>query len=290
MTIEQWLNAALAKLNEASVPTARLDAEVLLADILQKDRTWLHAHPDEIIDGQNIQGASLDILDEQIFRRVRHEPLAYIRGKQEFYGRDFLVTADTLTPRPETETMVELLLSQIGEWGLETGEKLQIIDIGTGSGCIIISLALELSKINNQTSLITYLGLDISKPALKIAKQNALNLGAKVEFRHFDLAAENISTQFPNSTSTIIMANLPYVPDHYEINKAAKHEPRLALFAGKDGLDFYRELFRKATKNTRYIFTESLEFQHAELQFVADSHGYQLRETRDLIQYFSLKK
>jgi release factor glutamine methyltransferase len=320
MTIEQWLDAAISKLNEASVPTARLDAEVLLADMLQKDRTWLHAHPDEIIDGQNIQGASLDVLDEQIFRRVRHEPLAYIRGKQEFYGRDFIVSPDTLTPRPETEKMIELLLDQIGDWGLGIGDEklqviddnrksnnelqdprfniqdLQLIDVGTGSGCIIISAALELSSILNPQSSIYYIGLDISESALKVAKRNAKNLKADVDFRKFNLLSGELSIILNSQSSICLLANLPYVPDDFHINLAASHEPKFAIFGGKDGLDLYRKLFEQISpilnpQSPIYsVFTESLPFQHKELEIIAKKAGFRIQKTQDLIQVFTISK
>jgi len=313
VTIETWLRNAVGKLKSASIPTARLDAEILLADMLKKDRSWLHAHPDFRLNDPNTQGGSLGVvrrLNKQIERRVGHEPLAYIRGKQEFYGREFTVSPDTLTPRPETETMVELLLNQIGDLGLgigerkETGEgrrktgveqqigdrgkesggELQIVDVGTGSGCIIITTALELSKIQDPRSKIHYTGLDISKAALKIAKHNARKLEVNVNLQHFDLLSDDLS-KIQDPRSTIYLANLPYVPEDFRINLAASHEPEFAIFGGKDGLDYYRTLFSKL-KNATVILTESLPPQHEQLIQVATEAGYKLHKTQDLIQVF----
>ncbi len=292
MTIQMWLTIAIQKLEDSSVDSARLDAEILLSDILDKDRSWILAHPEF-----TVQGDSLYMLDAQIKRRQNHEPIAYIRAKQEFYGREFIVSPDTLTPRPETETMVELVLDQIGDWGLGIGEKLQFIDVGTGSGCIIVSTALELTPIFNLQSPISFLGLDISEPALKIAKQNAKNLGADVEFKHFDLLNDELSSILNPLSSILIMANLPYVPTDFHINLAASHEPEFAIFGGEDGLDYYRKLFEqfqigesglKIGENCT-ILTEALPPQHEKLTQIALKNGFELLKTQDLIQVFIKK-
>jgi release factor glutamine methyltransferase len=297
MTIQKWLDSAKQKLNTASVPTARLDAEVLLADLLQKDRSWLHSHPENVL-----QRSDLRTLDEQVERRRAHEPIAYIRGKQEFYGRDFIVSPDTLTPRPETETMVEMFLDQVSSFEFPVSRssklktqnsKLSVVDVGAGSGCIVISAALELAQISNLKSKISYVGLDISKPALKIAKKNAVNLNADVEFKHFDLLSDDLSN-IQHPMSNIYLANLPYVPDDFHINLAATHEPKFAIFGGEDGLDYYRTLFAKLKKEERgkrkedscIVFTEALPPQHEELERIAKDAGFKLQKTQDFIQLF----
>jgi release factor glutamine methyltransferase len=276
MTIESWLENSIKRLDYTSVPTARLDTEVLLADHIDKDRSWIHANPDFIL-----QRSDLRRLDEQISRREKHEPLAYIRGKQEFYGRDFLVSLDTLTPRPETETMIDLLLKHIDSIVFKN-EKIQIIDVGTGSGCIIISAALELA----QSSKISYLGLDMSEPALEIAKKNAKKLDANVKFKNYNLLTDKLPRTSADK-HRIIVANLPYVPNNFHINIAASHEPGFAIFGGKDGLDYYRLLFNKASKNTELILTESLPPQHEDLENIALKHNYSQIKTEGFIQVFS---
>jgi len=265
--INLWLHQASKKLRESSIDSARLDAEILLADMLDKDRSWLLAHPEAQLTSHQLKK-----LDDQIEHRAKHEPLAYIRGFQEFYGRDFAVTKDTLTPRPETETMVELALNVLKDKKIPT-----IADIGTGSGCIIISLQLE-----SQTEA-EYTGYDVSSRALTVAKRNATELKSNVAFEYCDLLNDCEQNW---QSADLLLANLPYVPDDYEINSAAKHEPRLALFAGEDGLDYYRALFSKATKNNQFIFTESLEFQHKVLENVATAAEFKLEQTCDLIQVF----
>lgn len=286
MTINSWLTNAIKKLETASVPTARLDTEVLLADILDKDRTWVHAHPDYVL-----HRSDLCILDEQVDRRITHEPLAYIRGKQEFYGRDFVVSSDTLTPRPETETIIDILLKTLKSDQLVDDEQLQIIDVGTGSGCILITSALEIAKIKNQKSKISYIGLDISEPALEIAKRNAKKLKAKVNFRQFDLLTDNISSVMKPNINTVVLANLPYVPNDFHINLAAGHEPGFAIFGGKDGLDYYHLLFVQLSKmnleNVQMtVMTEALPPQHNELANIAKESGFRLEKTQDFIQVF----
>jgi release factor glutamine methyltransferase len=279
MTISNWLRNAIEKLDSASIPTARLDAEVLVADLLHKDRSWIHANPDFILRKSDIRK-----LDEQISKREKHEPLAYIRGKQEFYGRDFLVSPDTLTPRPETETMIDLLLKTVDSRQFTVDRQQQIIDVGTGSGCIVITAATELTKISNLKSQISYLGLDISDPALEIAKNNAKILGANVKFKKFDLTSDDFTLQ--PLPYTVVLANLPYVPNNFHINLAASHEPGFAIFGGKDGLAYYRMLFKKLPENIKLVFTESLPPQHEELIIIANNHGFKLLDSQDLIHVF----
>ncbi len=282
MTIEAWIQKSKVLLTEKLVTTALLDSEVLLADILKKDRSWLHSHPEYVL-----QRSDLRILDEQITRRALHEPLAYIRGKQEFYGRDFVVSKHTLTPRPETEIMVEIFLELTKSEALKESEKLQVLDIGTGSGCVIISASLELTQISNLKSQISYLGLDISILALEIAKKNAQKLNADVEFIHFDLIKDDLSSIIKYKSSNIILANLPYVPDNFDINTAATHEPPFAIFGGEDGLDFYRLLFSKLSVATKYVLTESLPLQHKDLALIAKDAGFALQTTQGFIQLYT---
>lgn len=267
MKIETWINLAAEKLKAASIPTPKLDAEILLADELNKDRSWLHAHPEFAV-----QGESLYSLNEQIERRMGHEPLAYIRGKQEFYGRDFKVSADTLTPRPETETLVELALEVLSKNTVDS-----VADIGTGSGCIVISLYLE------STAKTKFAGYDISKRALKIASDNAKIMRANVDFFQDDLKSES---KHQWQDAGLIVANLPYVPADFNINLAASHEPEFAIFGGKDGLDYYRSMFEKINGKTEFVITESMPPQHQTLKQIAENTGFRLSKSQDFIQLF----
>lgn len=281
MNLNDWLVRETKQLKKTGVSTARLDLLVLLADELKKDKSYLLAHPDIIL-----QGPSLQTLDKQVRRRAKHEPLAYIRGKSEFYGREFLVTPDTLEPRPETETMISLLKKLIS-----TPEKvrpLHVLDIGTGSGCLGITAKLELP-------VVTVLATDISDACIVIARNNAKNLKAEVKFYKGNLL-EALPASISNlkSSDKVVLANLPYVPDEHTINKAAMFEPRLAIFGGPDGLDCYRKLFLQIanisqfdSRQPRCIFTESLPFQHAKLTQIAKAAGYKLETSDDFVQVFS---
>ena len=276
--INSWLDQASKKLRESSIDSARLDAEILLADILGKDRSWLLAHPEYELDENHVR-----TLNAQVKRRSTHEPIAYIRGKQEFYGRDFIVTSDTLTPRPETETMLGVLLEFTKTLGTKDTENLKIIDIGTGTGCIAITAKLELP-----TSVVY--ATEISKSALSVAKQNASKHEANVIFMRADLMSRLGADVVDGA---ILCCNLPYVPDNYPINKAAKHEPAIALFSGKDGLSHYQDLFSSLAmleQRGQYpfaILTESLVSQHEQLAQIAAKVGFKLQKTEDLIQFFS---
>jgi len=264
-TVSAYIKAATKQLDDAAIPTARLDCLVLLEDELGKDRAWILAHPDHLVPAE-----SLARLAEKMALRVNHVPIAYIRGKSEFYGRKFIVSNYTLVPRPETETMVEL----IKKLALEADTE--FLDVGTGSGCIAISMALEVPNLRIHAC-------DIDERCLEIARANARNLHANIDFIQSDLLS-NIDSY------DIIGTNLPYVPDDFHINVAASHEPRLALYGGSDGLDLYRKLFQQITDKSQrpiYILTESLPFQHETLVKIAKAAGFTLLETDDFIQVFT---
>jgi release factor glutamine methyltransferase len=267
MNIELWLETSIAKLEDAGVSTAKLDAEVLLADTLSKDRSWLHAHPEH-----SLQGPTLQKLDTQIDRRAEHEPIAYIRGKSEFYGREFIVSADTLQPRPETETMIDMIKEL---------SSIKVIDVGTGSGCIAITAKLELPASD-------VLACDISDACIDIAKKNSDNLSADIEVVKSDLIADINVKKLKEST---LACNLPYVPLDFNINEAARHEPDLALFGGQDGLDYYRQMFEQIISlppqfKPVVVLTESMPTQHDALALIARQADYELTNTNDFIQQF----
>lgn len=278
MKVHQWLVTATAKLREAGIATARLDCLVLLEDVTKKSRTWLLAHP----EATPLQDQALQRLNEWVARRAKHEPLAYIRGKSEFYGREFIVNEHTLEPRPETETMIELALNTLDR-------KYVVLDIGTGSGAIAITLKLEIPELD-------VIGADIDKECIRTAQKNAKKLSANVRFYQGNLlkALPNSIFQTPSSKFAIL-ANLPYVPNKYELNQAANFEPKHAIFGGEDGLDLYRDLFTqlsdpKLLKLPSRVLTESLPFQHKALAEIAEQAGYILEQTDDFIQLFRVRE
>lgn len=267
-TINNWLQAATEQLQQAGIGTARLDALVLLEDCLGANRARLLAHPEAAITkGQLLR------LNQQLARRELHEPLAYIRGKTEFYGRDFVVSPAVLEPRPESETMIEQLLT------LPRSHLTSVVDVGTGSGALAVTAALELGTVD-------VMATDIDPDCLEVARQNCKKHAAAVDFRQ-----TNLIDGLQSPSGTVLLANLPYVPDSYQINQAALQEPHLAIFGGSDGLDLFRELFTQTkAQNTQptWIITESLPFQHQSLAQIAAEHGYQQIAEEDFIQTFSL--
>jgi len=265
MTVGQFLADATQRLRRADIATARLDCLILMEDVLGMPRASLLAHPE-----QPLPDVSITLLNKHIVQRGSHVPLAYIRGRAAFFGREFIVNTHVLVPRPETETMIELLLHTA------LPDSPRIADVGTGSGCIGITAALELPAAN----VFLY---DIDPLALQVARENAAKYQAAVHIGQQDLVKDS-------KLFDVVLANLPYVPEEYAINKAARFEPELALFAGKDGLDLYRKFWRQISileQLPRHIFTEALPQQHADLRALAKAAGYRQAGRQDFIQHFT---
>lgn len=217
-------------------------------------------------------------------------PKAYKDGRQDFYGRDFIVTPDVLIPRPETEMLVDMVLNLAGKAFLpgvkpavaRLPENLKILDVGTGSGCIAITLKLELPEADVSAC-------DISEKSLLIAKRNAKQLGAEVRFIHSNLLAE-ISGDFD-----VIVANLPYVDKGWEwLNKAAlAAEPSLALYAEDDGLSLIKKLIDEVRERVAEVYAEkflALEAdpcQHEAIKKYAEARGFRHIETRGFALLFA---
>jgi len=215
-------------------PLSVLETEVLLASVLSKSRTYLYTHPELQI------GVKLaEIFEEKLNRRIQYEPIAYITNVKEFYGHDFYVDRDVLIPRPETEGIIKIVTDWLVANQTANIKNLKIADLGTGSGCLAITLALEIRLVK-----VTVLGLDISPNALKIARKNWKNLRGNskniVSFLKKDLLSSNLNNKFE-----IIVSNPPYLTTG-EIPQLAKDvtdfEPLQALSGGADGLVFYRRL------------------------------------------------
>lgn len=273
MKLNGWLDQSTRQLELAGVGTARLDALVLLEDVLGVDRSRLLAEPE-----LEISAAQQAKLEKLLNKRAKHVPLAYVRGRTEFYGRDFVISPAVLEPRPESETMIELLkqLVQAGAFGTQGGKSLRIADVGTGSGALGITAALEVP--GSQVEL-----LEVDPKALKVAQMNVAKFTLNISVIKSDLLTR--STQH----NDVLLCNLPYVPDDYQINRAASREPSLAIFGGPDGLDLYRRLFEQARNvpnQPLFILTESLPPQHAALKEIAERSGYRLLKSDDFIQVF----
>lgn len=271
MTIKEILQKSVKILTTKKIESASLDAELLLLYALNKsknkpkpfrnDRSWIYAH-----DDYRLLKPEESIFLKLIKRREKLEPIAYITGKKEFFGLEFYVDKNVLIPRPETEIIIEESLKDILA---ETAKnkKLTIVDIGTGSGAIAISIADALKKQNIADNY-KFFATDISSSALKIAKKNAKihNCSKNIIFKK-----GNLLKALPKNTKIdYLLSNLPYVRKDYckrLKNKcqlpefyAIKYEPQKALLAGYDGLKCFNDLFRQLpehiNKNTK-IFLES---------------------------------
>lgn len=265
MHIAQVIQDATLSLSKAGISSARLDILILLEDLLQTDRGLLLAHPE-----RELTQAQLDTLNNFITQRKRHVPLAYIRGKAPFFGREFNVNKHVLVPRPETESIIELLLT------LDFRKPPVIADVGTGSGCIGVTAALELPG----STVHLY---DADKEALAVARSNARQYGVKAGY-----FVSNVLDTWHDDYD-IVLANLPYVPNEYPINEAAGFEPKLALFSGSDGLDHYRHMWQQIAQHQQkpaHVIIEALPEQHTTLAKLAESAAYKLHAAQGYVQHF----
>ncbi len=244
MTIVEGLSWANNKLKTATgVDTPMLDAQLLLAHVLQTNKTYVFTHFD-----QELLGVQLERFEGLIARRVHHEPVAYILGQKEFYGRLFLVNPFVLIPRPETELLVDLAK----QGAMDT--DLLFIDLGTGSGAIAVTLAAETGR--------PVVAIDTSGRALSVAKHNAQlhHVDDRVQFIEGSLI-EPIERQMVKPLRRVVIcANLPYLATRQWQNALADvkdFEPREALDGGVDGLDLYSQLFAQLAKR-RSEFPDAL--------------------------------
>jgi release factor glutamine methyltransferase len=248
--IKSWLEHATRELKAIGIDSARLDAEIILAHSLRKPRTYLHAHLDDELELRVVE-----IADARLLLRTDRVPVAYIIGHKDFYGRRFKVTTSTLIPRPETEDIIDIVKGLAPKNMSLFDESFRIVDVGAGSGCIGITLKLEIPDA--EVTL-----LDISPHALKVAASNASSLGADVQSIKSDLL------QAYPYRSNIIVANLPYVDKAWETSPETKHEPEIALFAHHGGLALIKKLIDQASTRLvqdGYLILEADPTQHADI-------------------------
>ncbi len=226
MTLHTALLQGIELLRDAGIPVHRLTAEVLLSHAVHAGRTYLYAHPE-----QELKEVEWIHYGRYLHERLNGKPTQYITGRQEFFGREFRVNPAVLIPRPETEHLVETAVKHI-----RSTDK--VVDVGCGSGAIAVSVALELHA--------SVLACDISPAAIQVARHNAQELGAQVEF-----IAADLLTPFQDRCFDAVLSNPPYVP--LRIRDALQrevrdYEPAIALFAGPDGLDIYSRLIEQAAR------------------------------------------
>jgi release factor glutamine methyltransferase len=236
---ELTIGAIIAKtipfLAEKKIPNPRLEADLMLAKVLDQPRVKLYSEWDRILKPAEVQ-----CYRAMIVKRVQGWPIAYLTGKKSFLSWDFMVTPAVLIPRPETEVLIETVVELV-----KNRTELYGVDVGTGSGVIAIALAKLLPGS-------TWIASDISEEALRVAKENASGLGAasQIEFVAGDLLEPLLPARMGSRKFDIIVSNPPYIPgtELPALQKEVLREPALALDGGVDGLDLYRRLLPQALK------------------------------------------
>ncbi|MFA4827527.1 MAG: HemK/PrmC family methyltransferase [Candidatus Shapirobacteria bacterium] len=237
MTIKQALTGIIQLKNKPKIKFPHFEAEILLSHIIKKPREYLFAHPEAELTASQITNYKL-----QITRRSKGMPIAYLTGEKEFYGLKFLVNKNVLVPRPETELMAE----EAVKLAKTIQAPITFIDVGTGSGCIVITLAKLLANFGFSIFDFRFYGLDISSIALKTAQKNAKlhSVSKQIHFLKSNLLDSLPKSKIQNPQSKIFLANLPYLtPAQIKNSPTIKYEPKIALSAGSDGLKYYRKLF-----------------------------------------------
>lgn len=272
MTINEWLDEATKELHDNGIASARLDAELILSHTLRESRTYLHAHGDEILDDKHE-----DIANARLELRLEHTPVAYIIGHKEFYGRRFKTTPAALVPRPESETIIDLLKEIIPRNLPLLPEKLRLVDVGTGTGCLGITAKLEWPELDVTLT-------DNDTHALNLARENATLLQADVRTLKNDLLrAYGVPLD-------IIVANLPYVDHKWEVSPDTQAEPQNALFAADNGLALIKRLLEQATLQLKpggHILLESDPRQQHKIIEFAKKLGFKHLRTDGYITSFS---
>src|SRR5467141_3139127 len=298
LNVRAALKNGIAQLREADVPSFTLAAELLLLHVLGRNRTWLYAHPEEMITD-----ADAHRFFELVVRRAAGEPTQHLTGKQEFWGLEFEVTPDVLIPRPETEHLIEVALDRLalrerraGRKQTLTGEGLQIADIGTGSGCIAIALAKDLPGA-------TIYATDISSAALAVAQRNATrnSVSDRIHFLECNLldgfidraaapaglsvvgaqhAAPLLGNDPPHESPVtshqsllfdLIASNPPYIGRRESatlMREVRDHEPEIALYGGEEGYELYADLITQAAAHLKPSGILVLELGHNSLPTV----------------------
>jgi release factor glutamine methyltransferase len=252
-SVRALLKQGMEQLRLGGVPSHTLAAELLLLHVTSHDRAWLYGHPEEVLSESAAQAYS-DLLG----RRASGVPTQHLTGKQEFWGLEFEVTPDVLIPRPETEHLIEVALDRLAVRELRAGrqprldgENIALVDIGTGSGCIAIALAKELSAA-------TVYATDISQPALDVARRNVARHGfsGRIQFIESNLLEKFSEPREPATPPQfdLIISNPPYIGLRESASlpiEVRDHEPQSALFGGEEGYELYGALIPQAAQRLK---------------------------------------
>jgi release factor glutamine methyltransferase len=239
MNIENTLNEGIRTLKQSKIPNPQLDSEILLSNSIKRDKKYIILNPKELLNSEQVE-----TFKNLIERRRRKEPVAYLINKKEFWKDEFFVNKDVLIPRPDTELIIEQVLKIYSK-----DSQLQVLDIGTGSGCILLSILKERPNFYGT-------GIDISKKSINVSKFNTkqLNLINRVKFFHSSV------DNFKIGKYDLIVSNPPYIELlnlKYLEKDVVNFEPKLALSGGLDGFSKIRKVINKAStlikKNGKFI-------------------------------------
>lgn len=266
MKICDVLKTTADRLKKSDIDTAMLDARLLLCEYLQKDKLYLIINSNEDIE-------ITDRFEQIVARRENREPMQYILGKAEFYGLDFKVNKHVLIPRPDTEILTEKVIDFVKD------NPYTVLDIGTGSGCIPVTIAKNCPNAKLYT-------VDVSQDATKIAEENAMlnKVKDKITFLNMDILED-----FPKLQADCIVSNPPYIEEDVIptlMDDVKTFEPYIALSGGKDGLVFYRRIVKKADEVLKKGGLIAFEIGHNQSQAVEkilrDNNFTEIKTTKDL--------
>lgn len=258
MRLSDWVLEAAAALEAGGVESPLLDARLLAAHALGRDRSWVMAHPEEEVPA--------GFCRSEVERRATRVPLAYILGRREFFGREFVVDESVLVPRQETEHLVEVVLDLCGQ-----DQGASVLDIGTGSGCVGLTIKAENPLLQVTLS-------DVSEAALKTAVQNAESLGVEVE-----ACVSDLFERFEGRRFDFVVSNPPYVSLADSLQDEVRlYEPHTALYAGESGVEVYERLAQEAMAHTACaIVLEIGAGQKAAVTALFESAGWRHSLTRE---------
>ena len=250
MKISEVIKKGSKLLKEKNIPTYILDSELLLSKSLNKSREEILINLE-----QNLNNRALKNFNNYLIRRSKKEPVAYLLEEKEFWSKKFFVNKDTLIPRPETELLVEKLIN------IYKQKRINILDIGTGTGCIIVSL---LSELKNSTGI----AVDISSKVITVAKKNASKFNVSNRIKFFNKSFQNLY----GKKFDLIVSNPPYIrrKDIKNLSEdIKKFEPRTALDGGNDGLDLIKKIIYKSKKILKINGTLALEIGYEQINKVS---------------------
>jgi release factor glutamine methyltransferase len=267
MNIENILNEAINILQKNKIANPRLDSEILLSNSIKRDKKHIILNPKEILNSEQLRKYK-----SLIERRKKGEPIAYIINKKEFWKDEFFVNKDVLIPRPDSELIIEQVLKIYSK-----DVQLQVLDIGTGSGCILLSILKERSNFYGT-------GIDISKKSINVSKFNTkqLNLTNRVKFFHSSV------DNFNNGKYDIIVSNPPYIEQlslKYLEKDVVNFEPKLALSGGFDGFSKIRKVINKASilikKNGKFILEIGFNQKNKVIKILKEEGFYVNKAIKD---------